>query len=247
MMLCDQVTDFLVSNLRSVGAAGGLGASAGGQTREVSEHIGSCLLCFRTAADLRDAPRLEKILRDAQPSGNDATDPGLAFWNGFPSATALAWQNTVKAAKGSERAVSATAARTPFTKQVREWLRLPLPSALAGASVAAAVMLVMAARPGPQKTAESPIVSVPPAMATASGDRGLAPVLDEGLEPSALERLETADLHSLLSSLEAETRPPLPSVDDVVEPSVSAAEAVEALESDDLNALAQALRRAGQI
>ena len=57
------------------------GASAASDP-ELAAHLGTCLSCFRTAAELRDAPRALGLLREAETAaGQRRTDPGERFWN----------------------------------------------------------------------------------------------------------------------------------------------------------------------
>ncbi len=66
-------------------------------------HVGSCLRCFRTAAELRELPRLQGLLRTAELDA--AVDPGEAFWRSFPARVADAWEGRpATAAPGGERA-----------------------------------------------------------------------------------------------------------------------------------------------
>jgi hypothetical protein len=127
----------------------------------LSEHVGSCLICFRTANDLKSLPLLRRQLLDAgaQTSGSgtgsssSSADPGPAFWAGFPGQVSAAWESTRNTA--AAEAAALVAARTPTSwserwtqvwDATRAWLRLPVPAALGGALCAVAIILA-ATRP----------------------------------------------------------------------------------------------------
>jgi hypothetical protein len=118
---------------------------------ELGAHVGSCLRCFRTAADMREVPRLAALLRqvDAEAAGelgggigNSAPDPGARFWEKFPGQVGAAW-------------VSARAGKRPEELRrwawVARWWRQPLPAALTGAAcaVALAFLVMRPAAEGP--------------------------------------------------------------------------------------------------
>jgi hypothetical protein len=123
--------------------------------QRLSEHVGSCLTCFRTANDLKGLPTLRRQLLDAggQSDGGDVmgpgADPGAAFWAAFPAQVANAWQAARTAAEQEAAALVAAQARPSWRERISEawaatrgWLRLPGPAALGGALCAAAIILV---------------------------------------------------------------------------------------------------------
>jgi hypothetical protein len=112
----------------------------------LSAHIGSCLRCFRTAADLREVPRLQKLLRQAE-TDTPPADPGEAFWAGFPAALGQAWDQRNQPASGRSAAPAPANTRGNLVDRFWAWLRLPVPAAMAGAACAAMVA-VMVLRPG---------------------------------------------------------------------------------------------------
>jgi hypothetical protein len=122
----------------------------------LSEHVGSCLPCFRTASDLRGLPTLRRQLHEAQ---GELPDPGAAFWAGFPDRVTTAWEGQQESAP----AATPVAAR-PRWQGLRDfwataiaWLRLPVPAAGAGAFAAVAVVwLVMKAGSVGDATSEFP-------------------------------------------------------------------------------------------
>ena len=119
-----------------------------GDDPEMAAHLRSCLRCFRAASELREVPRLAALLRDAQVDAQP--DPGELFWARFPRTVADAW----------ERRQQPAPARAPVWQRVSGWFRMPIPAALSGAAVAAAVMLAVVHRPAPDRV-------VPPAAAPA--------------------------------------------------------------------------------
>lgn len=129
-----------------------------GEDPMLAEHIGTCLRCFRTASELRDLPRLEALLHQ-----NAALpDPGETFWSSFPSQAADAWEASQRGAEPAP----------PLWRRVRDWFRMPVPAALAGAAVAAVVVALAvripeqgnAFRPAPDP-ARADVPGVEPAVA----------------------------------------------------------------------------------
>jgi hypothetical protein len=165
---CELVTQRLVA---SVGTASRVDDPL------LSAHLGSCLRCFRTAADLREVPRLQKLLLEAQADAPPA-DPGEAFWSAFPAALGKAWNQRQRpgqpdaAAEAPGQAVVAARMRPGIIDRFWAWLRLPVPAALAGAACAAMVA-VMVLRPGGQalnRSLPGAAVSVPDSLNQAGGD-----------------------------------------------------------------------------
>jgi hypothetical protein len=128
-------------------------------------HIGSCLRCFRTATELRELPRIEKALRQGP-----VFDPGPAFWAGFAAKVADAWQR--------ERRGPAAVESPSIWKRLSRWLRMPVPAALGGAAVAAAVVTLALGWPAPPGPALTTPAGAPAPMATAAGSPHL-----EGIGP----------------------------------------------------------------
>jgi hypothetical protein len=129
-------------------------------------HLGSCLGCFRAAADLKDVPRLAALLRQGHPLDStgpaEAHDPGAAFWTALPAQLGGMFEQRraqraqidakVTAAPPGHRPVTAPApADTAWQRFVR-WVRLPVPAAMAGAACATAVALLMTRPPSLQQT-----------------------------------------------------------------------------------------------
>jgi hypothetical protein len=192
---------------------------------EVSAHVRSCLRCFRAASELRQVPRLAALLREAQ--FEDQPDPGDLFWAKFPRTVADAWER-----RGQPAAIPA---RAPAWRRVSDWFRLPIPAALSGAAVAAALVLMLVHR-SPVSRPLAPVASPPVAVVAE------APVEEEnpaGLlgEDDPLDSLELADTKLVARVAGAETQ----GSDEGSELSPSPAEELELLETDDLRAVAQAL------
>jgi hypothetical protein len=102
-----------------------------GEDAALGAHVGSCLRCFRTAADMKDVPRLAALLREGPGEGEAAYDPGARFWETFPVQVAAAWVS------------SRPRRRTGWWERVSVWLRRPVPAALTGAACAAGLALLL--------------------------------------------------------------------------------------------------------
>jgi len=60
-----------------------------GSDRVLAEHLGSCVTCFRTSTELRDAPRVAEALRAAAAAASSPA-PGEGFWNDLAVRTTAA-------------------------------------------------------------------------------------------------------------------------------------------------------------
>jgi hypothetical protein len=60
-----------------------------GADRVLAEHLGSCVTCFRTLTELRDAPRVAEALRDAA-SATRPPAPSDRFWEDLAARTTQA-------------------------------------------------------------------------------------------------------------------------------------------------------------
>jgi hypothetical protein len=194
---------------------------------ELSAHVRSCLRCFRAASELRQVPQLAALLREAQL--DDQPDPGDLFWAKFPRTVADAWERREQPA--------AIPTRVPAWRRVSEWFRLPIPAALSGAAVAAALVLMLVHRSPVTRPLAATSPAAPPVAAIAE-----AAVEEEnpaGLlgEDDPLDSLELADTKLVARVAGAETQ----GSDEGSELSPSPAEELELLETDDLRAVAQAL------
>ena len=84
--LCSQVLDRLVE-----------GDDLSGD-RHLSEHLGSCVTCFRALTELRDAPRLAEALRADAPVVPALND---RFWDDLAARTTAAAQSELQRAVGA--------------------------------------------------------------------------------------------------------------------------------------------------
>jgi len=197
---------------------------------EAAAHLRSCLRCFRAATELRQVPQLAALLREAE---HDAQpDPGELFWARFPRTVADAWER---------RQQVAAAARAPAWKRLTGWLRMPIPAALSGAAVAAALVLVVVHRsPVPHPVLPAATPAAAPAVADVSADEESPALLGED---DPLDSLELADTRLVARVGGAEA----PSTEEPSELSPSPAEELELLETEDLRAVAQALHGRSRI
>jgi hypothetical protein len=184
----------------------------------LASHVRSCLRCFRTATDLRQVPHIAALLRDlAQP------DPGDLFWAKFPKTVADAWEK--RHAPGP----------SPW-QRITRWFQLPIPAALAGAAVAAALVVLV--------THRSP--TAPVAVRSTAAPLAAAPSAEPALEDETAslvgddDPLELLDLSDpqLVARVEVESAAP---ADDGAETDSSTLDEVEQLDGDELTAVAQAL------
>jgi hypothetical protein len=206
----------------------------------LAAHLRTCLRCFRTASELREVPQLAALLRQGQErqeyqEDGDQPDPGELFWARFPKTVADAWER---------RRQLPAPTRLPVWRRVGGLFRSPLPSALAGAAVAAVLVLALVRRENPRPAGP---VAAPAAVATiaetAIEDEGPASLLGDD---DPLDALALAD-PKVVARMTARGEAEVPGVDEGVDLGPSPAEELESLETDDLRAVAQALRGRSQI
>ncbi len=201
-----------------------------------SEHVRSCLSCFRVAADLRDLPRVRELML----ASAVRPDPGEAFFATMAARTGAAWESD-RVASAADKADDPRA----FASRAFAWLRLPLPAALAGA-VAAGLLFYVALRHGIDHVAE--LVPTPAVEATAAVSAGLAMGGDGEIEGTGIETLTTEDLQSLLSRTEGLVRgAPVRAEGEDDASTLSVAEAVELLSADELQAVWSELKQGSSI
>jgi hypothetical protein len=191
---------------------------------EVADHVRSCLRCFRAASELRQVPRLAALLRQAD--AGEQPDPGELFWARFPRTVADAW----------ERRKSPAPVPVSSWKRMAGWFRLPIPAALSGAAVAAALVLAMVHRspvPRPLRPVAAPAVAAS-TMAEASADEESPALLGED---DPLDSLELADTRLVAKVAGVE----LQGSDEGSEIGPSPAEELDLLETEDLRAVDRAL------
>jgi hypothetical protein len=128
--LCAQVFERLVEGQGDVGA-----------DRVLTEHLGSCVTCFRALTELRDVPRLADALRGAPPFLG-APAPEDRFWDRLAERTT--------AAAGAALQGRATADTVPPGARPGRWpVFARARTALVATAVAAAAALALVAhRPG---------------------------------------------------------------------------------------------------
>jgi hypothetical protein len=197
----------------------------------LASHVGSCLRCFRVASEIREVPRIAALLRRDEPA---EADPGEAFWARFPGVVGAAFERR----GGQEAPVAATPVvkGVSIWQRVVGWFRLPIPAAFGGAAVAAALALVLVSRPPRTPPVGEPTVVVEPARPVAASDDDGTSTLLEDDDP--WERLEVADLKPM-KGVDAELGKSGGEEGELV---ASPTEELELLDTDDLRAVAQALR-----
>lgn len=174
--LCQRVWDRLVQ-----------GADVSGDA-ELSEHLGSCMACYRALSELRDAPRIAAMLR-GDVAGGAASQRDERFWDQL-------------AARTGDAAAAAMA---------RAGKRRPLRVAAAGVMLAAAAALMLFLRaPGPANNGASPNVTgggVAIVDEGATDEAGIADVaaLDEPTLQALLDRLRTAGEANALAATADDT------------------------------------------
>jgi hypothetical protein len=183
---------------------------------ELASHVGSCLRCFRTAAEMRELPQLSVLVREGTAR---VPDPGEAFWARFPSAVSAAWE------RRQRRENPLLAAWRLLTA----WLRQPFAAALVGASVASLVLTV-AGRPAAVRD-----VPIPEDDDATTAEMMTAPEVMGDDEAPPWELLELSEVQALAQVGDGNA-----TLDDG--DLASPAEEVELLESDELPMVAQAMR-----
>jgi hypothetical protein len=159
----------------------------GADNPALAAHLRSCLPCFRTAADLREVPRIEALLRERPPT----FDPGSGFWASFPGRVAGAWE----ASRRRAPVVS------PALRLLR-WLRLPVPAALAGAACAALAVHLATRVPTPPPTGPATTA------ASAAVYPGVTVIDQNGeIDEEFLRSLDVKGLKALLEDMHQEFAP----------------------------------------
>ena len=234
----------------------------------LAEHLGTCLGCFRAAAELRDVPELARTMRQDAAAGRAAADPGEAFWRELATVTGERWQSL--RAGGATAAPAPVAAKAPASPspwaRMLGWLRLPAPAAFAaGAALAAVVTVVVIDRArfapgewrdpaGPERSEGTRLFRSVPAAAAPRVVTNEAPTPttttaaaeDELATPALLgehdpwDELDVRDLRKVVARLDAETSAGLPLADDEGA-DLSVSEELDDLEAEDLRQVVRAL------
>jgi hypothetical protein len=174
--LCVQVLDRLVE-----------GGDLGGDPL-LSEHLGSCVTCFRAMTELRDAPRVAEALR-TETSALAQAQAGFddRFWDQLAERTTDAALAALGAAAPMKTTAPATArARARRIAGSRRWIF----SVAATLAAAAAGFLVVARHPTPGLPSSPALVGPGPA---AHGNRP-ASAVRERPDPVTDEEADVTDL-----------------------------------------------------
>jgi hypothetical protein len=193
--LCGQVLDRLVE-----------GDDLSGD-RVLSEHLGSCVTCFRALTELRDTPRLAEALRAEAPV---APPPNDRFWDELAARTTAAAQRELQSAlHGAPGDAETPEAATPTTLDSLVHVRARRSSG-ARVRVISIVATLAAAAAGFMLVARGPLRSpsgMPTAPAIAAQSRTTVPEVrraaDEGTtdDEADVAELDVGALHRLLDRL----------------------------------------------
>jgi hypothetical protein len=143
--LCGRVFDRLVE-----------GADLGADP-VLSEHLGSCVTCFRAMTELRDAPRVAEALRAEAPAVPRADD---RFWDELAARTTAAAEAALRGPTQVRREVPAPAPARPqarrsfFAGGAARGARVRIVSVAATLAAAAAGFMLVARRPLPATPGE---------------------------------------------------------------------------------------------
>jgi hypothetical protein len=189
-LLCARVLDRLVE-----------GSDLGGDRLDplLSEHLGSCVTCFRALTELRDAPRMAEALRAEAPV---LPHPNDRFWDDLAVRTTAAAQTVLDEAlhaplRGAEApetpapsSVGASMARARTRRASGARVRI---ISVAATLAAAAAGFMLIAR-GPLRS-PSVIPSAPATLVSAVRNRTTAPAVRSGADETAPD--EEADVAQL--------------------------------------------------
>lgn len=174
-----------------------------GADRVLSEHLRSCVTCFRTLTELRDAPRLAEALRGA--TSAPQLVPSDRFWEDLAVRTAsavsvaLSVEGAVVAAPSMLGSASRPPSATVGPRGHRWWFSARTRAIVAATAVAAvATFAVVERRP-------APVFSSRAAAPRASGSAGTleraAPDDDSGEAAADIADLDGTALRRLLDRL----------------------------------------------
>jgi hypothetical protein len=196
--LCARVLEQLVDEEVDKGSAP---APAGvGGDRILAEHLGSCVTCFRTLTELRDAPRLAEVLRGAPsaapPAANDRFWEDLAARTTAAAAAALYGAGLPGAGSPAPVAIAAPR-RGRWSVPARARVAF-----FATAVAAAAAFAVVARRPPVAISMSEPAARVPDLVASAERSAAGQRADDEtGEETADVANLDGTALRRLLDRL----------------------------------------------
>jgi len=160
----------------------------------LAEHLGSCVTCFRTMTELRDAPRVAEALRAGTPALPRAADH---FWDELAAGTTEAVEAALVAGgapKGTAPATREARARRSAGSRARIF------SFAATLAAAAAAFLLVARHPNPSIPGVAPGLVAP---TTGPGARPVRASSDEAMadEEAAVDDLDAGALRRLLDRL----------------------------------------------
>lgn len=181
-----------------------------GSDRLLSEHLGSCMTCFRALTELRDTPRLAEALRAEAPIPPHAND---RFWDNLAARTTAAAQSELQRAlqgapdhaETSEVAASTTVDSLAHARARRSSGARVRIISVAAALAAAAAGFMLVAR-GPLRP-RSGIPGAPATLASTARSPTTPPTVqtlaDEGTtdEEADVAELDAGALHRLLDRL----------------------------------------------
>jgi len=84
----------------------------------LAAHVGSCVTCFRTLAELRDAPRLAAALR----AGAPAVSVSDRFWDDMAARTTTAAASAIGGATGRRRTLRVTGFAAVVAAAAAAWV-----------------------------------------------------------------------------------------------------------------------------
>lgn len=185
--------------------------------RLLSEHLGSCVTCFRALTQLRDTPRLAEALRAEAPV---VPPPNDRFWDDLAARTTAAAQSELhRALHGAPSDGETLEVAAPTTADSLEQARARRQSgvrvrlfAVVATLAAAAAGFMLVAR-GPARS-PSGIPAAPATLASVARSRTTAPAVrtaaDEATtdEEADVAALDVGALHRLLDRL----RPRVPAL-----------------------------------
>ncbi len=164
-----------------------------GSDKVLAEHLGSCVTCFRTSIELRDAPRVAEALRAAAAAAPSPAH-GEGFWNDLAVRTTAAAEAAILGvalpAPSDVRPAPASSRARPRPSSVFTRTR----AALVATTVAAAAALVMVVHHPGTLSSRAPVAHGPGAVLAAvrsapDDEMGEAAAAGADLDGTALRRL----------------------------------------------------------
>lgn len=168
-----------------------------GSDRVLAEHLGSCVTCFRTSIELRDAPRVAEALRAAAAAAPSPAH-GEGFWNDLAVRATAAAEAAIRglALPAEVRPAPASSRARPRPSSVFTRTR----AALVATTVAAAAALVMVVHHPGTLSSRAPVAHGPGAVLAAVRS---APDDETGEAAADVADLDGTALRRLLDRLSA--------------------------------------------